>query len=456
MASKATLNFDLLGETVQAAMERLQVPGVAVGLLHQGETYTAGFGVANINHPLPVDAETLFQIGSTTKTVTATAAMRLVEQGKLDLNAPIRTYLPDFRLADEETAARATLRHVFTHTGGWLGDYFDDLGRGADALAKIVADMATFPQLAPLGEIWSYNNAGYYLAGRVIEVVAGQTYEEAAKELVLEPLGMTRSFFFAEEAITHRVAVGHIAQADKIEVAEPWALARASSPVGGIISNVHDQLRYARFHLGDGATAAGTRLLTPETMAFMQTPLASAGSLADAVGVSWLLKDVAGTRLVMHGGATHGQMSAFVMVPERDFAITVLTNANRGRELHGEITAWALERYLGLVEPPPTWLKLSPQKLTEYAGFYSAALTDASLSLEGDDLILQSIPKGGFPKKDSKPGPPPPPVRLAFQAKDRVTALDSPFTNQRGEFLRAENGRLAWFRFGGRIHARQK
>src|SRR5262245_58532042 len=109
-------------------MAEYSVPGVAVGVLRNGEEFTAGFGITNVEAPVPVDANTLFQIGSISKTFTGTVAMRLVEEGKLDLDAPIRTYLPGLKLQDEAAAAGATLRHLFNHTGGWLGDYFDDTG----------------------------------------------------------------------------------------------------------------------------------------------------------------------------------------------------------------------------------------------------------------------------------------------------------------------------------------
>ena len=107
-------------------MEETQTPGVAVGLLHEGEEHVAGFGVTSLENPLEVTPDTLFQIGSITKTFTGTAAMRLVERGELDLDAPVRTYLPGLKLSDEDVAARVTMRHLLTHTGGWIGDYFDD------------------------------------------------------------------------------------------------------------------------------------------------------------------------------------------------------------------------------------------------------------------------------------------------------------------------------------------
>src|SRR4029078_6919921 len=129
------------------------------------QEYTAAFGVTNVDYPLPVQVDTLFQVGSTTKTFTATAVMRLVEQGKLDLFTPLVNYLPDLKLSTDEITSRVTLRDLFTHTGGWVGDVFDDFGPGDDAVMKYVAQMNKLQQLTPLGKIWSYNNAGFTLAG---------------------------------------------------------------------------------------------------------------------------------------------------------------------------------------------------------------------------------------------------------------------------------------------------
>ena len=459
VAAGGDADFQLLGEQVMAAMARFQVPGVAIGLL-QGETErTAGFGVTNVEHPLLVDADTLFQIGSTTKTVTATAAMRLVEQGKLDLDAPLRTYLPGLQLADPDVAARVTLRHLFTHTGGWVGDYFDDMGPGDDALAKIVAKLATLPQLTPLGEIWSYNNAGFYLAGRVLEVVTGRPYDAVVQELVLDPLGMPMSFFFAADVITHRVAIGHNnpheAGGTPPRVARPWALARSAHPAGGLTSTVRDQLRYARFHLGDGTAPDGARLLTPGSLALMQTPRVPAAN-DEFLGITWFLRDLAGTRIVRHGGATNGQTSAFVIVPAHRFALTVLTNADRGRELHHAITTWALEHYLGLADPDPSPLALPADRLAPYTGLYTAAAGDLDVTLGAAGLVLQVIPKGGFPTADSPPEPAPPPVHAALYADDRLILLEEPLEGTRGEFLRDAAGGIVWLRVGGRVHRRER
>ena len=447
--------FQRLLEYAAKEMERLHVPGVAVGILFEGREYVGGLGVTNVDHPLPVDADTLFQIGSTTKTMTATAAMRLVEQGKLDLETPIREYLPDLRMRDEEVTERVTLRHLFTHTGGWTGDYFEDMGPGDDALAKVVAKIGDLPQWTPLGAVWSYNNSGFYLAGRVIEVVTGKSYENALRELVLEPLGLKHSFFFANEIMTYRFAVGHEVRDEQPVVARPWALPRCAHPAGGVTSSVRDQLRYARFHLGDGTTPDGERLLTPESMQFMQSALAPAGNMAEEVGVSWLRKKVDGVQTVRHGGSTNGQKSAFVLVPARRFAITVLTNADRGGEVNDEVVKYTLQQYLGLSEPEPDLLHLPEEKLTAYVGNYAAALNTLELSVVDGGLLMKMVDHDPFPDKDATPPPPIPPVRLAFWREDQVITLDPPMKASRGDFLRDADGGIAWFRFGGRIHKRE-
>src|SRR5690606_32934919 len=151
--------------------------GVAVGILHDSRERMAGIGFTSVENPLPVTADTLFQIGSTTKTITGTILMQLVEKGLLDLDEPVRTYLPELRLADKAAEEGVTPRHLITHMGGWMGDYFSDTGDGDDALTRYVAEMAELPQVTPTGSIWSYNNAGFGLAGRLIEVITGNSYE---------------------------------------------------------------------------------------------------------------------------------------------------------------------------------------------------------------------------------------------------------------------------------------
>src|SRR5436190_13304734 len=153
---------------------------------------------------------------------------------------------------------------------------------------------------------------------------------------------MDHTFFFAEDVITHKTAIGHQVHADgTVGPARRWGLHRTANPAGGIVSNVHDQLRYARFHLGNGTAPDGTRLLRAETLKRMRKQLAPAGGLADGVGVTWLLEKVGPVQTVKHGGSVNGHMSEFLLVPAKKFAITVLTNGSRGHELGHTVVDWA-------------------------------------------------------------------------------------------------------------------
>src|SRR4029079_16833094 len=128
-------------------------------------------------------------------TFTATAIMRLVEQGKVSLDEPVRTYLPEFKLRDEAVAAKVTVLQLLNHTAGWEGDMMDDTGDGDDALEKYVARMERLQQVSPLGTTVSYNNASLSVAGLIIARVCGTTYEQAIRDLLLDPMGLDHTFF---------------------------------------------------------------------------------------------------------------------------------------------------------------------------------------------------------------------------------------------------------------------
>lgn len=436
--------FDALCAQVEREMERLRVPGVALAVLHKGETRAAAFGVTSVAHPLPVTTDTLFQIGSITKTFVGVAVMRLVEAGRLDLDAPVRRHLPELRLSDETAAAQVTMRHLLTHTGGWLGDYFDDFGWGDDALARYIAAMAKLPQLTPPGALFHYNNAGFNLAGRVIEAITGQSFESAMEALVFAPLGLEMTLFYPWDAMLHRFAVGHVSPyeaGEPVSVAQPWPVGRSSHPAGGIISTVNELMRYAEFHLAaEGAIRA------------MQAPTTQATSAGDWVGLSWMIRQVGAARIIGHGGATKGQQATLQLCPGVGFAIAVLTNSDRGGELHGAVTTAAFEAYLGAVAKTPDYIALPPDALAEYAGRYAAPLSDITLSVEDGALKIQVIPKGGFPRPDVPPGPTPPPARLAFASRDLAYVTDGPGQGSTAEFLRGSDGRIRWLRMSGRLY----
>ena len=300
-----------LQEKTESLAGQHHVPGVAVGIFCDGEEHYACHGVTSVENPLAVGTSTLFQIGSTTKTYTATASMALAEAGEVGLDDPVRGYVPELRLKDEAAARAVTVVQLLNHSAGWNGDFFEDTGDGEDALARYVQDMAQLEQVSPPGAVASYNNAAFVLAGRLVEKVTGQAYEAAIRRLILEPLGCTESFFFAGEVMTRRFAIGHNykQQQGAVTVARPLLLPRSSAPAGGLFSTARDQIRYARFHLGQAPADGGTRVLARETLDRMQAPTISVpgGMLGDWVGISWFLRDIDGVRVAALAGPPTGR-----------------------------------------------------------------------------------------------------------------------------------------------------
>ncbi len=454
MSTNHAAKWNRLNDFVGQVMEEKGVPGVAVGILHQGETITSGFGVTHVAHPLTVTAETLFQIGSITKTFTGTAVMRLVEAGKLDLDATVRTYLPDFKVADETAASQVTIRHLLTHLAGWEGDFFDDTGAGDDALVKYVANMAGLQQLAPVGTVFSYNNAGFSLLGHIMEKLTGKSYPAALKELVLDPLGLKNSYFDPGDIMTLPFAVGHHVREGGARVALPWPLPLSAYAAGGIVCNVHDLLRYARFQLGDGRVDEATRLLSPESMAQMQAPQVTVWG-DEAWGLTWAIDETGGTRRVSHGGGTMGQISQLMLVPEHQFAIAIFTNADRGGLLTREVSRLALKEYLGMETRDPLPIEASTEELAPYVGRYRRPSAGVELGILSGKLVGQIIYTGGFPTKDTPPPPPPPPASLALCESDRLLILDGPLKDARVDVVRKPDGSIGWLRLGLRIYVRE-
>jgi CubicO group peptidase (beta-lactamase class C family) len=463
--TEVNVDQDQLRAWVKETAERLEVPGVSVGVLIDGDEQYAFHGVTSIENPLPVDENTLFQFGSTGKTYTATAVMRLVEQGVLDLNERVRTYVPELRLKDESVAAEVTLLHLLNHTAGWSGDLMENTGDGDDALARYVEKMADIEQVTPLGATVSYNNASLSLAGRVIEKVTGKTFEQAMKELIFEPLGLTSSFFFPNEIMTRRFVVGHSQKPDgTITVARPWALARGGWPAGGISSNAADQIAWARFQLGDGRAPDGTRVLSEETLYKMKEPTADAAgsAIGDQIAITWMLRDVEGVRLVGHGGNTIGQDSGFVMVPERGFAVISMTNCSpNGSQFNEELQRWSLETYLGVIDRDPEPISLGDTELAQYAGTYETIAAVADIVAEGGKLIVNVTIKPEILEQLRESGedtdePPPIPIGLLAGEGDRYIVTDGPAKGMKGYFVRGPDGEIEGVHVGGRFATRSK
>ncbi|MGH9220415.1 MAG: serine hydrolase domain-containing protein, partial [Vicinamibacterales bacterium] len=263
--------FDALVAFAEGKMREHRVPGVAIGIVDNGAITTRGRGITNVDDPLPVTEHTVFPIASISKTFAATAAMRLVEQGKIDLKAPVRKYLPDFKAGDENISRNVTVWNLLTHSPGWEGQVSGP-ERGEDTLRNFVATvMPGLMQVAPPAAAWSYNNAGYSVAGHLIEVVHGTSINRAMRELVFGPLGLAHTGTTAGDFIVNRFAAGHRTGDPSPTLMRPYTHA-TSVTSGGIGLCIADMMSYAKFHLGDGNNAKGERVLAQASLDLMKTP----------------------------------------------------------------------------------------------------------------------------------------------------------------------------------------
>jgi CubicO group peptidase (beta-lactamase class C family) len=443
----------------EAKMREYGVPGVALGIVDHGTISARGLGVTNVEDPLPVTEHTVFPIASISKTFAATMAMRLVEQGKLDLEAPVRRYLPDFRVQDEGASRDVTVWHLLTHLSGWEGQ-ISGPDRGEDTLRNFVAAlMPPNMQVAPPGAAWSYNNAGFSLLGRIIEVVTGTSINRAVRDLVFTPLGLAHAGTTAGEFIVNRFAAGHANRGDS-----PPALQRPFSPsvsvtAGGVGLCVRDLLAYAAFHLGDGTSASGERLLTRESLEMMRTSQSRKQSTDDEIGLGWHLRSVGPVRGAAHGGTLAGHILLLEIVPERNFAIAILTNAQNGWRLIQDVERAALKAYhgasfapnqaiahRGLVETLPSAQPLATQPdPSPYVGRYLRPMNAVVVRADAGRLVVRVEPASGAPQTE---------MPIAFFGPDRAVVTDGPDKDQSVEFVRATDGTVRWVRVVGRVAVR--
>jgi CubicO group peptidase (beta-lactamase class C family) len=455
------MSQDTLSDFVGKTATQLTIPGVAVGVWADGKESYACHGVTSVENPLPVNQDTLFALGSLTKTLTATTVMRLVAEGRIELDAPVRRYLPELRLKDEQTAAEITVLNLLNHTSGLDWELLVDTGEGDDALAVYVAKLEALKLIAPPNTRASYSQAGYNLIGRIVERVTGLTFEQAVASLVTEPLGLSHSLFTRDDIMTQRFAVGHNPSEDGTpSIAHPWRHWRSGNPGGGIASSVADQLRWARFHLGDGCAANGVRILPAEVLHRMKEPTVAlrGSSLADAFGICWFLRDVGGVRTVGHAGSANGQFAELLTVPERGFAVVSLSNAHPdGIPFNQAVVRWALQAYLGVLDRDPEPLPYNEARAQEIVGRYeNDAMTLVIRTDEARLTIEVDIKPEVRAAMDKEPPPsyPPADIGLLPGDADEYIVTNGGLQGLRGFFTRDKSGNVVGVDAAGRLFNR--
>jgi CubicO group peptidase (beta-lactamase class C family) len=461
--------FGSIVELAQAKMREFNVPGLAIGIFDNGVITTRGLGVNNVEDPLPITDHTVFPIASISKTVAATMVMRLAEQGKIDLNAPVRKYLPDFKVRDEAVSRDVTIWNLLTHSAGWEGQV-SGAERGEDTLRNFTATvMPDLMQIAPLGSaqgnppaaVWSYNNAGFSVSGRVIEAVTGTSINRAVRDLVFTPLGLSHAGTTAGDFIVNRFAAGHASRADSPATLQRPFFPSVSVTAGGVGLCITDLMNYAKFHLGDGSAPNGERLLSRGSLEMMRSAQLHKQGTDDDIGLAWHLRNVGPLRVAAHGGTLSGHILLLELVPEKNFAIGILTNSINGWRLIQDVEREILKQYQGasfaknyaighrgLVETLPNVEPLAKQPdLSQYVGRYLRPMNAVSVRIQGGRLVVQEIPNGGEPR---------PVIPIAFFGPDRAVATDGNDRGQGVEFVRDAKGVVNWIRVVGRIAVRTR
>jgi CubicO group peptidase (beta-lactamase class C family) len=380
-----------------------QVPAAAWGILHDGQIVDGAAGLLSTTTGIEATPDSLFQIGSITKLWTATLVLQLADEGKVDLDAPVRKYLPEFRLGDEAAAAVITTRQLLNHTAGFEGDIFTDTGPGDDCVAKFVDTLHDLPQLFVPGEQFSYNNAGYCVLGRLVEVVRELSYDECLRRHLITPLGLTHVAPSPYEAILHRVAVGHLElePGAGYQPAPVWALARSNAPAGAMLAmRPRDLLAFARMHLEDGRAADGTQVLAAGTAARMrerEVDLPDIGVMGTSWGLGFERFDTPAGTLTGHDGSTIGQSAFLRMVVEDGLAVTLLTNGGDAMPLYREIFGLVLSELGRIPLPEMPRPPAQPERVDagRFVGTYSSRVGDLTLSQDPDGRIwIEETPKG--------------------------------------------------------------
>ncbi|SEM29903.1 serine hydrolase domain-containing protein [Streptacidiphilus jiangxiensis] len=377
---------------------RHHVIGASLGILHRGRLIAeAATGTANLDAGTEATTDTLFQIGSISKVWTATVAMALVDEGLLELDTPIVSFLPEFRTADQQLTDGVTLRHLLTHTSGIDGDFFADTGRGDDCLEKYTALLADVPATHPLGATLSYCNTGFTLLGRVLEYVTGVPWDELMRERLYRPLGLTHTATLPEEVLSFRAAIGHFGNPPA--PAKVWGLMRSVGPAGLICSVPREVLAFAQLHMNGGLTDDGTKVVSAGSVAAMQTPQAKVpdpDTLGHSWGLGWFLDDWNGHRVYGHDGATLGQSAFLRVLPDADLAICLLTNGGDTRSLFGDLFREIAQEVGGVtmrtpIEPADEPVPFDP---ADHVGVYERLGVRIEISERDGGLVMRSTSTG--------------------------------------------------------------
>ncbi|GAA0247950.1 serine hydrolase domain-containing protein [Cryptosporangium japonicum] len=460
------MDVDELAKKLTELIDRHGVPGAQLAVL-DGDTVTeVAAGVLNLRTGIRTTTDALFLPGSIGKLYTATLVMMLVDDGLVELDVPVRRYLADFQVADKHARDTVTIRDLLCHTSGFDGDVFLDTGRGDDALRRYVDQIADLPQICPPGTVWSYSNSGYAVLGRVIEVVTGVPFEEALRTRLFETLGLRHTVAFAEEAILHPVAVGHVPDPhdpSSLTVSTTWGLYRSCGPMGAsVVASAGDVLEFVRLHLRDGRAADGTALLSAGAVADMrvrQIDLVDDTVLGDGWGLGWILDRWGEIAVIGHDGNSIGQNAFLRVAPEQRFGFCLQTNVESAQNLYRDLAGWLFGERLG-VGPRPDPAQLASPSVADparYVGTYERAGVRLEVAeAEESSLVVSFVVTRTGPDVEDLPPMIDLPLKPTTREDGFLLKLPIADTALLAAFFNPDEpaGRPTYVHFGGRAHRR--
>lgn len=371
-------------------IETKQIPSIAIALVdNSGVIWSGAWGHADAAGKVPATPDTVYRAGSVSKLFTDMAVMRLVEAGKLDLDAPITTYLPDFRPRNP-FGMPITLRHLMTHRSGLVrepprGNYFDlDTKSQADA----VLSLNETTLVAAPGTITKYSNAGIGVVGEVVAKAAGMPYQQAVETLVLGPLGMTSSSTRVDK-LRDRLAYAQMGSFDGQRFAAP-PIDLAYAAAGNLYTTVGDLGRFVRAMLNH-ATVDGRALVKPATLDEMWRRQFSVNG-PYAFGLGFMVETLDGHRVVGHGGEVYGFATDLRLLPDDGIGVVVFSTVDSGNS-DRKLGSYALRRLLaareGKVPPPfPRSEAITGEAAKRLSGWFSDGKASVALRIFDDHLTV--------------------------------------------------------------------
>jgi len=323
-AQQAETDFAAIDAYVTEQMNNLGIPGMALGIVQDGQiAHVQGFGVADLSGRA-VTPQTPFYIGSVTKSFTALAVMQLVEAGKIDLDAPVQTYLPRFELADKEASAKITVRNLLNQTTGISTKDGMRFWASQQALEETVRGLGDLPLSQPVGTAFQYSNINYSIAGLIVEKVSGQSYGEYVAQHIFEPLVMRHSYASQAPALADGLSAGH-SDMFGCAIRNGRGMPPPYLPTGGLISSAEDMSQYLIAQLNDGRYGEAS-VLSPQGIVELHTPAIPVGEGYYAMG--WFAGTVDGVALVNHNGDTGNFHTSIWLMPEQSLGFVLLANAS--------------------------------------------------------------------------------------------------------------------------------